>query len=693
MIVIRFIKKLIINFILFLGLVFFLSAAIIIVISAYLIKDLPSPEIITNPILQGGTQIYDRTGNILLYEIGLRRYPVKYEEIPEKIILATLAAEDDAFFEHPGISLKGILRSIILNIKTRSLNYGGSTITQQLVRNLFLDQEKSIFRKIKEIILALELERKLSKQKILETYLNSINYGAGNIGIKAAADFYFNKSLENLDLSEIAILVSIPRSPQYYTPLYEENLKRLKSRRDFVLKRLLDLGWISQEEYNENITKNIQISKRKYFKISAPHFVIKVKQILERMYPNLNLETAGLKVITTLNYQYQKIAEEIVQKKAKENEIKFNAKNASLLMMDAKTGEILVMVGSRDFFDESIQGQVNMTTWPRQPGSAFKPISYVTLFQLRYPIETIVFDTPTNFGTYQKPYRPNNFDKKFRGPIDLKRALAQSINIPAIKVFYLAGPERVIENAKKFGITSLKNYENYGLSLALGTAEISMIELVRAYGVFANDGELVSQSLILKIFNNKNELIYEYKPHKEKVIDSQSVRMLNSILKDYEARRGLFVSSLPLTKIDDYEIALKTGTTQFYRDAWTFGYTPNFVVAVWAGNTDNKEIKQALSVTLTLPIWHEFVSKIIKDYPKTKFPNPNYFKVNKPMLNGEWFSDYGIHDILFYVNRNNPLGPIPKNPYTDPQFLNWEEGVNWWLNNSENLEYYPENNF
>ncbi|MCS7183852.1 MAG: PBP1A family penicillin-binding protein [Patescibacteria group bacterium] len=686
-------KKIIFNFLLLIGLFFFLFISIVLIISSYLISELPPSEIINNPIPGGSTQIYDRSGNILIYEIGLRRYPVKYSEIPEKIILATLAAEDDSFFHHRGISLKGIIRSIILNIKTRSLNYGGSTLTQQLARNLFLSNEKSIFRKIKEIILALELERRFSKEKILEYYLNSINYGSGNIGIKAAADFYFNKNLQSLDWSEVAILVSIPKSPKNYAPIHEENLKKLKERRDFVLNRLFSLGWISKEEYQEVINKKISISQKKYTKIFAPHFALKVKQILEKMYPDLNLETAGLKVITTLNYQYQKLAEEIIKEKANQNTIKYGAKNASLLMMDAKTGEVLVMVGSKDFFDESIQGQVNMTTWPRQPGSAFKPISYVTLFQLGYPPETIIFDTPTNFGSEYKPYRPNNFDKKFRGPVNLKIALAQSINIPAVKVFYLADPKRVIENAKKFGITSIKNYGHYGLSLALGTAEISMIEMARAYSVFANDGELVSQSLILKIFNNKNELIYEYQPKKERVIDSQSIRILNNILKDYEARRGLFTNSLSLTKIEDYEIALKTGTSQFYRDAWTFGYTPNFIVGVWAGNTDGKTLKEGLSIILTLPIWNEFTKKIIKDFPKTNFLPPKYFKINKPMLNGEWFSDYGIHDILFYVDKNNPLGSMPKNPYLDSQFKNWEEGVNWWLNNSENLNYFQEYEF
>jgi len=658
---------------------FLIGLAIAFVLISIYISNLPSIDIVTETIRGGSTQIYDRTGEILLYEIGLRQYPVKYEELSDKIIYSTLAAEDDSFFEHKGISIKGILRSIILNLKTGSLTYGGSTITQQLARNLFLTQEKSIIRKIKEIILALEIERKFTKEQILTMYLNSINYGAGNIGIKAAADFYFNKNIKELTWSEAAILSAIPKSPKYYSPIYEENLERLKKRRDFILKRLYELNWIRYDEYINAISEPIKVSRKKIYKIAAPHFVMEVKKILEKMFPDVNLETAGLKVITTLNYEYQKIAEEVVKEGALKNEKNSGAKNASLLMMDAKTGEILVMVGSRDFFDESIQGQVNITTSLRQPGSAFKPISYVTLFQLGYPIETIVFDVPTNFGTEKNPYIPKNFDNKFRGPVNLRIALAQSINVPAVKVFYLAGPERVIENARKFGLTTIKDYKNYGLSLGLGTAEVRMTDLVRAYSVFANDGELVSQSLILKIYNSKGEIIYEYKPKKERVIDSQPVRMLNDILKDYEARRGLFIRSLPLTKIDDYEIALKTGTSQFYRDAWTIGYTPEFIVAVWAGNTDGKPVKEGLSTVAALPIWHSFTSKIIKDFPKTKFSPPLPVKVNKILLNGEWISPYGIHSELYFIDRNNPLGPIPSNPYKDPQFYNWEKAVQEWF--------------
>jgi len=672
----RFLKRL------FLCIVIIITLSIVgfLIWLSILIMTLPSPDIIVGKTLGGSTQIYDRTGKILLYEVGIRRYWVDYKDIPLNLIYAVLAAEDDSFFQHYGVSLKGILRAIWLDIKTGSLEYGGSTITQQLVRNLFLGSEKKFSRKIKEIILALEFERKFSKEQILTYYLNTINYGNGNIGVKAAADFYFNKDLKNIDWNEAVILASIPKSPKYYSPINEENIKRLEKRKKIILDRLKELGWISEEDYKNALNEKIKLSERKYYKIAAPHFVLEVKKILEETYPNVDLETAGWKVITTLNYDYQKIAEEAVKVGVERNRKLYRGNNASLLMMDSNTGEILAMVGSYDFNNKEIQGQVNMTTWPRQLGSAFKPFSYVTLFQLGYPIETVVFDVKTNFGTEEHPYIPQNFDKKFRGPVNLRTALAQSLNIPAIKVFYLADPERVIENARKFGITTLKDYKNYGLSLGIGTAEIKMIDAVRAYSVFSNDGELVTQSLILKIIDQEGKVIYEYKPKKIRVIDSQPVRMLNSILKDIDARKGLFGANLKLTYVEGYEIALKTGTSDYYRDAWAFGYTPNFVVAVWAGNTDGTPMKAGVSIVAALPIWHSFVSQIIKDYPNTKFIDPLPVKINKPMLNGEWETQYGIHNILFYVDRNNPLGPIPQNPYKDPQYINWERGVENWLN-------------
>jgi 1A family penicillin-binding protein len=642
---------------------------------------LPSPDLIGEKIVSGGTEIYDRTGKILLYKTGFRRSWVNFEDIPENVIKAILIAEDQDFYSHHGISLKGILRSIYLNIKTKSLEYGGSTITQQLARNLFLTKEKSLLRKINEIILALKLEQKYSKNEILTYYLNSIYYGEGNIGIRAAADYYFDKKLKDLTLSEAVILASIPKAPALYAPVNKENIERLKKRRDYLLSRLKEEGWIDEKEYNLALNEEIKVVKTKYAGMIAPHFVIEVLNELKNKFPNLNLEEVNLKVISTLDYDLQKIAEKAVIDGAKRNKEKYGGSNAALMAIDPKTGEVLALVGSKDFFDETIDGQVNVPFRPRQPGSSFKPISYAALFELGYPDKTIVFDVPTDFGNY----RPQNFDKKFKGPVTLRQALAESRNVPSVKVFYLAGPERVVDLARKAGISYLKDWQNYGLSLGLGTAEIKMADLIRFYGALANDGKLVSQSLILKITQDK-EVIYEYKPEEKEIVSSQTARILNDILKDIEARKGLLQASLPLTIFPGYEVALKTGTTQFYQDAWTFGYTPNIVVGVWAGNTDGRRMNSlGASLVAALPIFHQFLSEAIssgKIQPE-KFIPPEERVVDKPMLNGSWVSSYGIHDILFYVDRKNPLGPIPEDPYQDPQYILWEKAVQRWYGYSQ----------
>jgi penicillin-binding protein 1C len=665
---------------LFLVLIFLLVSFFIFLFTVQSVH-LPSPDLIGEKIVSGGTEIYDRTGKILLYKVGFRRSWVNFEDIPENVIKATLIAEDQDFYSHHGISFKGILRSIYLNIKTKSLEYGGSTITQQLARNLFLTKEKTLLRKINEIILALKLERKYSKNEILTYYLNSIYYGEGNIGIRAAADYYFDKKLKDLTLSEAVILASIPKAPALYAPVSKENIERLKKRRDYLLSRLKEEGWIDEKEYNLALNEEIKVTKTKYAGMIAPHFVIEVLNELKNKFSNLNLEEINLKVISTLDYDLQKIAEKAVIDGAKRNKEKYGGSNAALMAIDPKTGEVLALVGSKDFFDETIDGQVNVPFRPRQPGSAFKPISYAALFELGYPDKTIVFDVPTDFGNY----RPQNFDKKFKGPVTLRQALAESRNVPSVKVFYLADPERVIDLARKAGISYLKDWQNYGLSLGLGTAEIRMADLIKFYGALANDGKLVSQSLILKIIQDK-KIIYEYKPEEKEIVSSETARILNDILKDIEARKGLLQASLPLTIFPGYEVALKTGTTQFYQDAWTFGYTPNIVVGVWAGNTDGRRMNSlGASLVAALPIFHQFLSSAIsmgKIQPESFIP-PEERIVNKPMLNGSWISPYGIHDILFYVDRKNPLGPIPEDPSLDPQYILWENGVQKWYGYSE----------
>lgn len=656
---------------------FFLLLAFVLFLAIIQNIYLPSPNILGEKMVGSGVEIYDRHGQVLLYKIGLRRSWVDYKNIPSEIIKATLVAEDLDFFKHRGISLKGILRSIYLNLKIRKLEYGGSTITQQLVRNLFLNQKKTLTRKINEIILALKIEQKYSKEEILTYYLNTIYYGQGNLGIKAAASYYFGKKLKDLTLAEIASLVSIPKAPSLYAPISEENIERLKKRRNYILKRMKDIGWLDQSSYQNALNENIEISPSKYSGIIAPHFVMEVINQLKKIFPNRNLEELEIKVITTLDYNLQKIAEKAVIDGAQRNEQKYKGSNAALMAINPKNGEVLSLVGSKDFNDKSIDGQVNVPFRRRQPGSAFKPISYAALFELGYPKETILFDIPTNFAGY----RPKNFDKKFKGPVTLKQALAESRNIPAVKVFYLALPERIIDLTKKINIDYLENWRTYGLSMALGTAEIKMSDLIRFYGALANDGKLVSQSLILKIIQDK-KIIYEFKPKEEQIVSPQTARILNDILKDIEARKGLFTASLKLTIFPDYEVALKTGTTQFYQDAWTFGYTPNIVVGVWAGNTSGERMSSlGASLVAALPIFHQFLSETIKNnlLVKENFIPPEKRVVEKPMLNSQWSNNGEVHSILYYVKRDDPLGPLPQNPYNDPQFIYWENSVQNWV--------------
>lgn len=649
---------------------------------ATILPELPNPNLITSKIKVGGLEIYDRTGEHLLYQTGFRQKWLNYEDVSNKVILATLAAEDTEFFKHHGISWKGILRATWLNLKSGRLSYGGSTITQQLVRNLFLTQEKSIWRKLKEIILALKIERKYTKKEILTYYLNIIYYGSGNIGIEAASEFYFGKHVKDLNWPEAATLAAIPKSPAIYSPIDEKNLQRLKIRRDYILDRLVRLDYLKPEQAKKYQETEVKTTRRVFTTLLAPHFVQEVIQEIKKMFPEREIDTIGLKIITTLDFNLQRVAERIVWQSALENEKKYQGKNAALMAIDPKTGEVLVLVGSRDFFDEKIDGQVDVPFRLRQPGSAFKPITYAALFELGYTDDTIVFDVPTNFGTQDKKYEPENFNHKFQGPVNLRTALAQSINIPSIKAFYLASPERVINLARQSGMSYLKDWDYYGLSLGIGTAEVRMADLIRFYGTLANDGLLVSQSLIKKIINLDGKIIYQYQPKEKIILNENTARLVTDILKDTDTRRGLFQSSLPLTIFPGYEVALKTGTTQFFQDAWTFGYSYNLVVGVWAGNTDGTPMTPGgASIVAALPIFHEFFFQAIKlSYvTKEKFTPPIKRTINKPMLNGKWITSYGIHNILFYVDRNNPFQEIPGFKSVDPQFWNWESGVRKWF--------------
>ena len=652
--------------------------------------NLPDPTQIESFSPKESSKIFDRNGN-LLYEIygEEKRTIIPLDEIPKKAILATIAIEDRNFFSHPAFDIRSILRAIIYNALHLKFAQGASTITQQLARNAFLVPEKTLTRKIREIILAIKIEKRYSKEKILELYLNQIPYGNNCYGIEAASKNYFGKKAKDLTLAESALLAALPKAPSFYNP-YGKNLNLLLERKNLVLKKMKEYGFISEEEFEKAIKEEIKFKPPKT-KILAPHFVIYVKRYLEEKYGEKVLKTKGLRVITTLDLEVQKMAEEAIKWGVERNRKISNAKNAAMVVENAKNGQILAMVGSYDYFDIKNQGNYNCALALRQPGSTFKPFAYLQSFLKGYNDKTIVFDLKTEFNTSKNKiysYQPKNFDKIFRGPVSLRNALAQSINVPSVKVLYLAGIKETIELAKKLGIKTLKDPNRYGLSLVLGGGEVRLIDMVQSYSIFAQEGICHPQSFILEIKDNQGKVLERWEDKPTLIIKNQeAVRLLNDILKDNKARAPLFGGENNLVQINDREIAAKTGTTQDTRDAWIIAYTPSYVVGVWVGNNDNSPMLKGSSILLATPIWNYFAKKFFENKPKEKFKVPKIEYPKKPMLNGTLVGIYKvnekyfpqIHNILWYVDKNNPLGKPPKNPENDPQFKNWEKPVKKWI--------------
>jgi len=660
----------------------------------YVTYNLPDPEQIANREVVESTKIYDRTGDVLLYEIHgeEKRTIVAFESIPEYVKQATIAIEDDAFYTHPAFDWRSIVRAVIKDITQGQLSQGGSTITQQLAKNAFLTTEKTLTRKIKELVLAFRIEKYYEKDEILNLYLNQIPYGGNAYGVEAASQTYFNKSISELTLAEAALLAALPQAPTYYSP-WGSHQEDLFARQRSILKRMEELGYIDEEERLRAEETELEIAPQLITSIKAPHFVIYVQDYLVKKYGEEFLEKGGLRVTTTLDWELQEIAEKAVTEGVKRNTELYGGKNAALVAKDANTGQILAMVGSADYFDTENEGNFNVATQGlRQPGSAFKPFAYLTAFEKGYTPDTVVFDVPTEFDTTGKPeksYKPHNFDEQFRGPISLKEALAESINIPAVKTLYLAGIDETLETVRNFGINTLNERSRFGLSLVLGGGEVKLTELVGAYTVLAEEGIKHDEAVVLKIETSKGKVLEEYADKAEIVVDSQYPRLINEILSDVSLRAPLFSASLGLTQVENYDVALKTGTTNNYVDAWTIGYTPDIVVGVWAGNNHREPLKQkGGSILAAVPIWHAFASKALplRTTPQT-FTKPDPIIVEKPILNGELSRDQ-VHTILYFVDKDNPLGSFPQNPAGDSQFENWEEAVQiWFQTNSNNIDW------
>ncbi len=657
----------------------------------YYIKDFPNPEKFTErPYIQS-TKIYDRTGKILLYDIygEEKRTVVPLSSIPEHLKQAVIATEDSNFYHHFGIDPKAIGRAILINLKLKKAIYGGSTISQQLIRSSFLTREKTIKRKIREIISTLELERRYSKDQILEFYLNQIPFGSNCYGVEAASQTFFKKPVSQISLPEAAVLAALIRAPSYLSP-YGPHKEELLMRKNYVLDRMVQCGYISKKQAESAKKEPIEFSEI-LRPIKAPHFVFYVKQYLEQKYGKELLREKGFKVYTSLDWELQQIAEQVVKQGAETNKA-YRAFNAALVALDPRTGEILAMVGSKDWHatnypKDCIPGKnclfepkFNIVTQGlRQPGSAFKPFAYAAAFKKGYTPKTVLWDVETNFGIKgTKPYVPQNYTGRFSGPVDLRHSLAQSINVPSVKVLYLAGLENTINLAKNLGITTLnKKPSHYGLSLVLGGGEVKLLDITSAYGVFATQGLRVPPVSVLKIEDSNGNIIEENKKSPKRVLNKQIADLINDILSDNEARAPLFGFHSPLY-IENYQTAVKTGTTQEYKDAWTIGYSPTLVVGVWAGNNDNSPTAKAPGVMLSGPIWHKFMEQALLKRPKQEFEKPKRIITNKPVLNGE-IDKENPHSILYYVVKDNPQGPAPLNPEQDPQYNNWEQAIKKWL--------------
>jgi penicillin-binding protein 1C len=716
-------KKLMKNLMFLIGGIFILTAGVLtVLLSSLSIPDFHSFE---DRKVVNSTQIYDRTGKILLYNLNndIKRTDIPLDQMGPNIENATISIEDSDFYNEGGVRISSTIRALISNVFHVGIGGGGSTITQQLIKNTLLTPNRSYIRKLKEWVLAIKINHSMSKDKILEAYLNEIPYGGNVYGIDAASLSYFNKAPADLTIAEAAYLASIPNSPTKLSP-YGANRDKLDARKNLVLSRMLDLKYITQAQYDEAKNEVVTFAPQATMGIKAPHFVFWIKDYLEQKYGADMVDNGGLKVTTTLDAGLQAQAEQIVKDGALQNEKTWNASNAALVAIDPKTGQILTMVGSRDYFDKTIDGNFNVATATRQPGSSFKPFIYATAFNEGFTPDTVLFDLPTEFQTtcdaYGKAlpghdqsecYMPQDFDGKYRGPMSLRNALAQSINIPAVKLFYLAGLPASLKTAESMGISTLGPVGQYGLTLVIGGGEVSPLDMTSAYGVFANDGIRNPYTGILEVQDVNGNILEQYQPNPQNVLPKNTALTISDILSDETAREPTFGVHSALF-IPGKDVAVKTGTTNNDKDAWTIGYTPSIVVGVWAGNNDNTAMKSGGSA-VAAPIWNKFMTAALATLPNETFEKPDLTTdptTVKPVLRGFWqgnenfFIDKttgllatpntpketleekvvtNVHSILYWVDKNNITGPPPANPYDDPQFSHWEIPVqNWWAQNS-----------
>lgn len=613
---------------------FFLGFALLfLLLFLWLAKELPSPTNLTSqenfPV---STQIFDRNGK-LLYEIYAdeNRIPIKIEELPDYVSQATIAIEDKNFYHHFGIDIGGIIRAGLHNLSSDNTQ-GGSTITQQLVKTALLSSERTFERKVKEALLSVVTEILYSKQEILEMYLNYISYGGTAVGIESAANRYFDKSAKDLSLPEAALLAGLPQSPSVYSPFGSSPEKGLERQKE-VLRRMVEEGFITQEQADEAANTKLTFAIKKT-DIKAPHFVFYVKDLLYQEYGEKMVETGGLRVTTSLDLDLQETAQASLSAEV-ESLKNLRVGNGAALVTKPNTGEILAMIGSKDYFDSEEDGQVNVTLALRQPGSSIKPIMYATTFQNgTLSPGSVLLDVPTCFASAgTSDYCPKNYTGSFTGPVTVRAALGNSLNIPAVKALATIGVDSFIKQASKMGISTWTDPQNYGLSLTLGGGEVKMVDLAQAFAVLANQGVKVPLHPILKVENYKGETLETYNPETsktalayltendllssqdglERVMDRGPAYMVSNIMQDNSARVQAFGSNSQLV-IKDKVVAAKTGTTNDLKDNWTVGFTPDYLVISWVGNNDSTQMSYLASgITGAAPIWHDIMSYVLRN--------------------------------------------------------------------------------
>ncbi len=587
-----------------------------------IIIDLPSPDQLSTNDPALTTKIYDRNGQ-LLYKIYRQqnRTLIHLEEVPSFLIDATIAAEDKEFWSHSGISLKGIIRAVYHNLSNpEKTPIGGSTITQQLVKNALLDSQKTWQRKIKEALLSVLVETKYSKNEIIQMYLNEIPYGGTAYGIEEAAQKYFGVRTDQLTPAQAVLLAGLPASPTRFSP-FGAYPTLAKKRQIQVLEEMVSANFIDTKKMEELKKTPLRFTSQRE-EIKSPHFIFYVKDLLVSEVGQKTIEEGGLSITTSLDLNLQKKVEEIITEELDKLK-KLNVTNGAALVINPKTGEILAMVGSKDYFDLENDGNVNVVLRSRQPGSSIKPINYAYALGLGFTPATIIQDSPITYQIPgQLPYSPKNYDGKFRGSVSLRTALGSSLNIPAVKVLAAFGVDKMIETGKKLGITTWEESNRFGLSLTLGGGEIKMIDLAQAYSVFANLGERVDINPIIKVTNHRKTFNGLTETNKSQVIDPAIAFILNDILADNVARTPAFGAN-SLLNIPEKKVAVKTGTSNDLRDNWTIGYTSNFLVAVWVGNNDNSPMSSVASgVTGASPIWRRITDHLLRQYPNTGWEKP-----------------------------------------------------------------------